>query len=283
MPKNNGIRVEVNNSNLNPVSAHETDKEEWRDIPGFPFYQASDKGRIRSVKRINRGRKFGKVLTPRLLWQNKPYWGVSIRCNEKNVHIGIHRLVAIAFLSNPHNLPVVNHKDENPSNNCVENLEWCTQKYNCNYGTRIDRIKANMPQNKAVYQTSMDGVIVAEFPTIQEAARQTGICAGHICDVCKGNREFANGYKWRYVDETLYASAQEALKVKTEKSKESRKQKFIEKSRRVAQYDLKGNLLKIWRGMREIMEEFGYVRPSIINCCNGKTLQAYGYIWKYAD
>lgn len=140
-----------------------------------------------------------------------------------------------------------------------------------------------MPQNKAVYQTSMDGVIIAEFPTIQEAARQTGICAGHICDVCKGNREFANGYKWRYVDETLYASAQEALKAKIAKSKESRKQKFIEKSRCVAQYDLAGNLLKIWRGMREIIEELGYMRPSIINCCNGKTQKAYGYIWKYAD
>lgn len=189
----------------------------------------------------------------------------------------------MSFLSNPHNLPVVNHKDENPSNNCVENLEWCTQKYNCNYGTRIDRIKANMPQNKALYQTSLDGVIIAEFPTIREAARQTGICAGHICDVCKGNREFANGYKWRYVDETLYASAQEALKAKTAKSKESRKQKFIEKSRCVAQYDLAGNLLKIWRGMREIMEELGYMRPSITNCCNGKIPKAYGYIWKYAD
>ncbi len=283
MPKNNEIGIGANNSSLNTASAHETSKEVWRDIPGFPFYQASDKGRIRSIERINRGRKFGKILTPQPLYRNKPYWGVAIRRNKKNVRIGIHRLVAMSFLPNPHNLPVVNHKDENPSNNCVENLEWCTQKYNCNYGTRIDRIKANMPQNKAVYQTSLDGVIIAEFPTIQEAARQTGICAGHICDVCKGNREFANGYKWRYVDEILYTSAQEALKSKTEKSKESRKQKFIEKSRRVAQYDLKGNLLKIWRGMREIWEELGYVRPNIINCCNGKTPKAYGYIWKYAD
>lgn len=201
MPKNNEIGVGANNSSLNTASAHETSKEVWRDIPGFPFYQASDKGRIRSIERINRGRKFGKILTPQPLYRNKPYWGVTIRRNKKSDRIGIHRLVAMSFLPNPHNLPVVNHKDENPSNNCVENLEWCTQKYNCNYGTRIDRIKANMPQNKAVYQTSLDGVTIAEFPTIQEAARQTGIGAGHICDVCKGNREFANGYKWRYVDE----------------------------------------------------------------------------------
>lgn len=283
MPKNNEIGVRVNNSSLTTALAHETSKEVWRDIPGFPYYQASNKGRIRSIERINRGRKFGKVLTQRPLYSNKPYWGVSIRRNKKNMRIGVHRLVAMAFLPNPHHLPVINHKDENPNNNCVENLEWCTQKYNCNYGTRTARIKANMPQNKTVYQTTMSGEIVAEFPTIQDAARQTGICAGHICDVCKGNREFANGYKWRYVDANLYAMAQEALKVKTEASKESRKQKFIEKSRRVAQYDIKGNLMKIWRGMREIVEDLGYVRPSIINCCNGKTQKAYGYIWKYMD
>lgn len=258
-------------------------EEVWKDIPGFPFYQASNKGRIRSVERISRGRKFGKILTAQPLYQNKPYWGVSIRCDKKIVRIGVHRLVAMAFIPNPHSYPVVNHKDENPSNNHVDNLEWCTQKYNCNYGTRIARIKANMPQNKAVYQTTMAGLIVAEFPTIQEAARQTGVCAGHICNVCKGNREFANGYKWRYVDEALYIKAMSTLTAKNEASKESRKQKFINKSRRVAQYDLKGNLLKVWRGMREIVEILGYARPSIINCCNGKTQKAYGYIWRYAD
>lgn len=165
----------------------------------------------------------------------------------------------------------------------VANLEWCSQKHNCNHGTRNDRIKANMPQNKAIYQLSMDGDIIAEFKTIQEAARITGISAGHICDVCKGNREYANGYKWRYVDEELYQKAVTALENKIRNSKESRKNKFIEKALRVSQYTLSGELIRIFNGMREIEEELGYKRPSIINCCNGKSKQAYGYLWRYTD
>lgn len=260
--------------------------EEWRDVIGYEgLYKVSSFGRVWSVRR--RILTSGSMTGGLMLHNNIDKRGRSTNTlkSKKGTtsRVVTARLVAMAFIPNTDCLPQVNHKDENPLNNHINNLEWCTAEYNCNYVTRTDRIKANMPQNKAVYQTTMNGEIVAEFSTIQEASRQTGICAGHICDVCKGNREFANGYKWRYVDETLYASAQERLKVKTEKSKESRKQKFIEKSRRVAQYDLKGNLLKIWRGMREITEELGYVRPSIINCCNGKIQKAYGYIWKYAD
>lgn len=260
--------------------------EEWRDAVGCEgFYKVSSFGRVWSIRRRNI--TSGSMTGGYMLSNHVDRRGRIINClsmqGEKRKTVVTARLVAEAFIPNPYGLPQVNHKDENPLNNHVDNLEWCTAEYNCNYGTRNARIKANMPQNKAVYQTTMSGEIVAEFPTIQEAARQTGVCAGHICDVCKGNREFANGYKWRYVDETLYASAQEALNAKTAKSKESRKQKFIEKSRCVAQYDLAGNLLKIWRGMREIMEELGYMRPSITNCCNGKIPKAYGYIWKYAD
>lgn len=69
----------------------------------------------------------------------------------------IHRLVAQAFIPNPDNLPCVNHKDENPNNNNVDNLEWCTQKYNCNYGTRVDRImETKKQQYKKIYKYSFN-------------------------------------------------------------------------------------------------------------------------------
>lgn len=256
--------------------------EEWRDVPGFKsHYQVSNYGRVYSTPRNNRGRKIGGYLLAQSERFGKPYKWVSLSKGGKPIRYLVHRLVAMAFLPNPNNLPVVNHKDENPQNNQVDNLEWCTQKSNCNYGTRIERIKTNMPQNKAIYQTTMSGEIVAEFPTIQEAARQTGVCAGHICDVCKGNREYANGYKWRYKDNDLYESAKVVLASKIEKGKTSRKDKFIKMSRKVAQYDLQGCLIRVFNGMREIVEEFGYCRPSIINCCNGKYDKAYGFVWRY--
>lgn len=55
-------------------------------------------------------------------------------------HYFVHRLVAEAYLPNPYSLPQVNHKDEDKTNNCMENLEWCTNEYNYSYGTRIDRV-----------------------------------------------------------------------------------------------------------------------------------------------
>lgn len=128
-------------------------EEIWRDIEGYEgLYQVSNLGRVRSLDRIvqqlNRWGKYqsrsypGCVLNPGVTHDN--YQSVSLTRQGKSASYSVHRLVAQAFIPNPDNLPQVNHKDENLSNNCVDNLEWCTAKYNSNYGTRIDKLRQSL-------------------------------------------------------------------------------------------------------------------------------------------
>lgn len=110
--------------------------EEWRPIEVYEgLYEVSSYGRVRSVDRYDSRNQFrkGKVLSPGK--DKNGYLKVVLHCNGKCKTINVHRLVAQAFIPNPDNLPMINHKDEDKTNNNVTNLEWCDVKYNLNYGT----------------------------------------------------------------------------------------------------------------------------------------------------
>lgn len=108
-----------------------TTNETFLSIPGYEgLYEVSNLGNVKSLRR-------GIILKPGK--RNGGYKIVNLRKDNKDHWLAVHRLVAIAFIPNPLNLPFVNHKDENPCNNCVENLEWCTSQYNNTYGTNIKR------------------------------------------------------------------------------------------------------------------------------------------------
>lgn len=115
--------------------------EEWRDIPGYEgIYQVSNLGRVRSLDRKVHHWKGGfSLIKGRILTPNKQNTKGYYRVKLDNKYRAVHRLVAMAFIPNPDNLPQVNHKDENKLNNNVNNLEWCDNKYNTNYGTSIQR------------------------------------------------------------------------------------------------------------------------------------------------
>ena len=118
-----------------------------KPVKGYDgLYEVDDKGNVYSLDTIvcvkRNGKEHGRIkkgkrlkATPRY----RSYMCVSLSKDHRQTTYSVHRLVAEAFIPNPDNLPFVNHKDENPSNNSVENLEWCTAQYNNMYGTRIQR------------------------------------------------------------------------------------------------------------------------------------------------
>ena len=160
-------------------------KEIWKDCKGYEgLYQVSNLGRVWNVK-------LQKYLKGS--YNKDGYHQVYLTAkNGKRKTESVHRLVALAFLSNPNNLPQVNHKDENKGNNCVDNLEWCNAKYNANHGTRNKRIsKAN---SIPVYCFELDKI----FYGTREAERELGINHSSISKACKGKQKTTGGYHWEY-------------------------------------------------------------------------------------
>ena len=169
--------------------------EEWRDIKGYEgFYQVSNLGRVRSLN--CRGHKgcIG-ILTPRL--DGKGYEMVALYKEGKARNTKVHRLVAQAFIPNPNNYPQVNHKDENKTNNDVKNLEWCTNEYNHNYGTRNERVAKSLSKKVICITT---GEI---FNSMREACRKYNINTGRMTECCQGKQKTAGGYKWKYFKEEI--------------------------------------------------------------------------------
>ena len=188
-------------------------EEVWKDIYYFDYlhkvfvdyrgiYQVSNFGRVRSLDRdIWNGHGYrkecGKIMSQHS--EHHGYQSVGIGLNNKQKRFKVHRLVAGVFIPNPLGLTEVNHKNEISNDNRVENLEWCDRQYNNTYGNVVsNRIKSNLNNSKSkpVIQMTMSEEILATYPSIMEAKRQTGLANINACLV--GKRNSAGGFKWRY-------------------------------------------------------------------------------------
>lgn len=114
-------------------------KEIWKDIKEYEgLYQISNLGNVKSLpKMVGFRKRKEKIL--KTYYDKNGYVKVILCKENKTRFLSVHRLMAEAFIPNPNNFPQINHKDENKQNNNLENLEWCTCKYNINYGTRTER------------------------------------------------------------------------------------------------------------------------------------------------
>lgn len=172
-------------------------------IAGYPDYEVFEDGRVYS-------HKTKRFLKPNV--SSNGYASVELFNDDGSKRLSVHRLVAEAFIPNPHSYPCVNHKDENRLNNCASNLEWCTYRYNSNYGGCQEKIRKNRRTNttgmlrfRAAAANSHNRMVVnldtgEVFEKIIRASERFGVNASHISEACNGKRKTAGGFRWSYFE-----------------------------------------------------------------------------------
>lgn len=169
-------------------------QEIWKDVKGYEsIYQVSNLGRVRSLDRKD---NLGRVRKGRILKEKHNNRGYCIYCLKgvgKAKYILAHRLVAMHFIENKNNYPQVNHIDQNNKNNRVDNLEWCTNRYNAHFGDRIKR--CGIKHRKRV--TAIKEGKETTFESITIAEDELGLCRSSISNAIKRNGT-AKGYKFKY-------------------------------------------------------------------------------------
>ncbi len=237
--------------------------EEWKKIilDGLEtFYSVSNQGRIRNDKS-------GRILK---LQTSHEYKKISLSIGHgimKNRFV--HRLVAEAFIPNPENKTVVNHKDGIRYHNDVDNLEWCSSSENAIHAHQYGLVGAQ--KRRPVRQFNLQGDWMMDFESAAEAARQCDCQQGKITEVCGGNRKTAGNYQWRYVDSGIKHLDPVSLPSCTKK--------------KVAQYTKNGELIAIYESYKAAARAVQGTSSAISRICsNTPGLHTHkGFCWKIVE
>jgi len=166
-------------------------KKIWKTINDYEgLYQVSNYGEIKSLQHY-RGKE--NILRQRI---KRGYYTIGLRKQNKRKWYIVHRLVAMAFIPNPNNLPQINHKDENKLNNNVENLEWCDALYNNCYGKRLNKVSNSNKTKKQVIQYDLNMNKLNIYNSIASASRSTNTNITSISKCINNKRKTANNYIW---------------------------------------------------------------------------------------
>ena len=247
--------------------------ELWKDIEGFEgLYQVSTWARVRSLDRWitykNGVKRFFKSEILKPSYNKDGYLIVYLYKNGKRTSFLVHRLVARAFIPNPDNLPLINHKDEVKDNNYPYNLEWCTDEYNKNYGTAIKRRAEKL--SKKVYQYDLKGNLINVWASTMDCDRN-GYESGNISSCCLGKLKTHKNFIWSYKPIENFDINNYSYNYKNRKG-----------FKKVYQYDKDYNLIKIWDSAAEASRN-GFDNANISKCCSGKQKTHKGYIWSYEE
>lgn len=225
-----------------------------KSVKGYPGYYISDTGKIFSNKsgdyKIMATQNINGYLSC-TLYSGKGRTGSTCK---------IHRLVAQEWLENPDNLPSVDHKDGNKENNNAKNLEWVTVKEN------NKRANKN-PHVKCIIQASLEGKFIAEFKSIADASKTTGIDGSAITKVLKKTRRQTGGFLWIYKEEYTGET------VKLRKNAATKK---------VGQYTKKGVYIQEFESAKEAGESIEALKGAIAKACRNGTILK-GFKWKYIE
>ena len=250
--------------------------EIWKPVVGYEnLYEVSNLGRVKSLK-DNKGRYREKIKSSSD--NGRGYLNVYLCKNGKGKRCYIHRLVAEAFLDNPNNYPIINHKDENKQNNHVSNLEWCDYEYNNTYGTCVQRRVKTMRLN--------GGYDVSEETRKKLSEMRKGekhyMYGKHHTE--KTRREISEAKKGQQFSEETRKKISKALKGKMAGEKHplyGKKGKDNSRSKKVRCIEID----QVFECTADANEFLGKDRQNdnIGNCARGKQKTAWSYHWEYVD
>lgn len=246
------------------VENNDLENEEWKEINLTKLF-GENHGCNKTYFVSNLGRfknSFGIIMDNYKLNENG-----YIRVYINNKTFGLHRLVAFTFLENPENKETVNHKDGNKTNNCVNNLEFATNKEQ-----QIHKFQIGLGNNftRKIKQYDLSGNLIKEFDSIVSAAKEMNVSKSTIRGVLINYRKMAAGFIWKYSEDNNLNFGETITINKN-------------RGRKVCQYDLEMNLIKIHNSIADAGRNVNIHKNNIWAVIKNTKKTSGGFIWKYLD
>ena len=244
--------------------------EMWKPCPDFETkYLISSHGRIMGIGTYNTCKK-GELLSLHKKHGRNGYIQVQLFDSGRMRTIEVHTLVAKAFIPNPDNLPMVNHIDEDKTNNHVENLEWCTNQYNVRYSNA-----------KAIDVYTREGEFVETVEAISETAKKYKTDTTNISRCCKSQYGTCKGYQFRYHGEPFQKKpvSQKVARRKERSGHDSNESRYVA----LFEYTVDGSFVTSWPNSNAAARAYGIAGSNIRKCGRGEIATIGGRIFLRCD